>query len=156
LLAGPAVGVREQVKGEMNNRWCCAGSAGVPLRRAGLAAGLGTLSLTGRVLPTTFLSRIIRFDPAQRLQRLQQPVLALYATDDWMVDEAPNLTRLQHHFGRQSGTSALSVHVVEGANHWFGSGGGCPGERAEPGFLPGFWKAFEDAEFWSRVADAPA
>jgi uncharacterized protein len=151
LLAGPALGVREQVKGEMNNRWRCAGAPAVGVRRAGLAAGLGTLAVTGRVVPTTFLSRIVRFDPAPRLERIHQPVLALYATDDWMVDEEPNQARLQRHFGKQSGNAALRVHVVDGANHWFGSGGGCPSEHAAPGFLADFWGAFGDPLFWTAV-----
>jgi uncharacterized protein len=151
LLAGPAMGVREQVMAEMSNRWRCAGSRGVRLRRAGLAGGLSALAVSGRVVPTTFLSRIIRFDPAPRLERIHQPLLALYATDDWMVDGAPNQARLQRHFGAQSGNPALRIHVIDGANHWFGSGGRCPSEHAVPGFLPDFWDALGDTEFWRAV-----
>jgi uncharacterized protein len=154
LLAGPSIGVREQVQGEMNNRWRCADSRGVGLRRVGLAAGLSVLSFTGRVFPTTFLSRIIRFEPAARLERIEQPLLTLYATNDWMVVEEPNLARLQRHFGKQSGNSALHVHLIDGANHWFGSGGGCPGEPAGRAFLPDFWRAIDDPRFWSAVEGA--
>jgi uncharacterized protein len=154
LLAGPAEGVNEQVRAEMDNRWRCAGASVTGMRRVALRAGLGALSTTGRVVPTTFLSRIVRFDPASRLERIEQPVLALYATDDWMVDAEPNLARLQRHFGRRSGNISLWTAVVDGANHWFGSGGACPGERAEPGFLPGFWNAFGEPRFWAAVEGA--
>jgi hypothetical protein len=47
---------------------------------------------------------------------------------------------------------ALRVHVIDGANHWFGRGGGCPSsERAVPEFLPDFWCALGDPGFWHAV-----
>jgi hypothetical protein len=106
------------------------------------------MSFTSRVVPTGFLSRIIRFDPAPRFEVIEQPVLALFGTNDWMVEHESNIARMSAHFGKRSGNTALFTHVVDGANHWFGEGGRCPGDIPRMEYMETFWSALADERFW--------
>jgi uncharacterized protein len=153
LMAGPAISVRQQVREETRDRWACRDAAFAGLRAAGLDLGISALQLSSAVVPTGFLSRLINFRPKSYLRRIEQPVLALYGTNDWMVSPDTSIPPLQREFGRDSGNTALFIEVIEGANHWFGERGGCPGEARGNSFLPAFLKALDAPAYWEKVAN---
>ncbi|MCC5870481.1 MAG: alpha/beta fold hydrolase [Gammaproteobacteria bacterium] len=150
-LAGPAIGVRQQIIEDTTNRWQCDGRRLLGLRRAGLGAMLSTLGAAGRVLPAGYLARIVRYDPAEDLARIERPMLALFAGNDIMVMPESNIAPLERHFGRISGNRQLIVASVEGVDHFFREGAFCLGGPRPQSFAPGFWEAMETPAFWQSV-----
>lgn len=151
-LAGPAIGVRQQIIEDTENRWRCDDRRMPGLRRAGLAVGLSLIGAAGRIVPAGYLSRIVRYNPAEDLAQLEQPMLALFAGNDIMVMPETNIPLLQRHFGRISGNDALVIQTIEGLDHFFRYGDFCLDGGRPQGFAPEFWQALASPEFWSRVS----
>lgn len=150
-LAGPATDVRQQIVEDTVNRWRCDDKGFLALRQAGLGGMLSGLGAIGRVLPAGYLSRIVHYDPADDLARMEQPMLALFATNDIMVMPETNIPRLEHHFGRESGNTQLVVASINGLDHFFRYGAFCLDAPRPANFAPEFWQALDSSEFWRHV-----
>lgn len=153
-LAGPAISVREQIMEDMTNRWHCQGLPFQRLRRAGLDMMLAGLSGLGRVVPVGYLSRIARYNPADDLARMEQPMLALFATNDIMVMPETNVPRLNHDFGRYSGNQQLVIETIPHIDHFFRHGELCLGGSRAQAFAPDFWTALGEPSFWKVINDS--
>jgi len=150
-LAGPAIGVRQQIIEDTANRWQCDERRVQGLRRAGLGMMLSGMGGIGRIMPAGYLSRIVRYDPAEDLARMHQPMLALFASNDIMVMPETNIPRLEQYFGRASGNRQLVVEVLPGLDHFFRQGAFCLGEARPQSFDATFWAVLESPEFWQLV-----
>ncbi len=151
-LAGPAIGVRQQIIEDTANRWQCEERRVQGLRRAGLGMMLSGMGGLGRIMPAGYLSRIVRYDPAEDLARMQQPMLALFASNDIMVMPETNIPRLHQYFGRDSANRQLVVETLPGLDHFFRQGAFCLGEARPQSFDATFWEVLEVPEFWRHVA----
>jgi len=147
-LAGPAIGVRQQIIEDTVNRWQCDEAGALGLRRAGLGMMLSSMGALGRILPAGYLSKIVRYDPADDLARMHQPMLALFATNDIMVMPETNVAPLEEHFGSDSGNRHLFVETVPGLDHFFRVGEFCLGSPRAQTFAPEFWAAMATSTFW--------
>lgn len=150
-LAGPAIGVRQQIIEDTANRWECDQRRLIGLRRAGLGMMLSSVGGIGRLLPVGYLSGIVRYDPAEDLDRLEQPMLALFAGNDIMVMPETNRPVLEAHFGQASGNRRLTIEVIEGLDHFFRHGEFCLSGGRPQQFAPAFWTAFESEAFWRSL-----
>lgn len=152
-LAGPAVGVREQILDDVSSNWRCRGNPPwlVTARRLGMNAALAAYGLVSRIAPIGYLGRIIRYDPARDIRSLSQPVLAIFAENDRLVHAAKNAERMEALL-RDSPSPAWFVRQVPAADHFFRPSGFCdePGDRWE--WAPGFWEALDTEDFWRAVA----
>ena len=151
-LAGPAISVRQQIIEDTANRWECEERRAQGLRRAGLGMMLSGMGGLGRLMPAGYLSRIVRYDPADDLAQMQQPMLALFASNDIMVMPETNVPRLEQYFGSDSGNRQLFVETVPGLDHFFREGAFCLGEARPQSFAATFWKALESSEFWQHAS----
>ncbi|MEA5445702.1 alpha/beta fold hydrolase [Gammaproteobacteria bacterium AB-CW1] len=151
-LAGPAIGVRQQIIEDTENRWRCEERRLLGLRRAGLAGSLSLIGTAGRIMPAGYLSGIVRYDPADDLARLQQPMLALFAGNDIMVMPETNIPPLQKHFGKASGNDGLVIETIEGLDHFFRHGAFCLDGGRPQGFAPEFWEALAAPAFWQQLS----
>jgi uncharacterized protein len=147
-LAGPATGVREQIIEDTANRWQCDEKRVLGLRRAGLGMMLSGMGALGRIMPAGYLSKIVRYDPADDLAGMQQPMLALFATNDIMVMPETNVPRLEQQFGRDSGNRKLFIETLAGLDHFFRAGEFCLGSPRAQTFAPDFWAAMAAPSFW--------
>ncbi|QOC22395.1 alpha/beta fold hydrolase [Wenzhouxiangella sp. AB-CW3] len=147
-LAGPAIGVRQQIIEDTVNRWQCDEQSALGLRRAGLGTMLSVMGALGRVVPAGYLSRIVRYDPADDLARMRQPMLALFATHDIMVMPETNVPRLERYFGRDTGNTHLVVETIPGLDHFFRHGSFCLDTPRPQSFDPEFWAALGSSSFW--------
>lgn len=155
-LAGPAIGVRQQVMEDMSNRWECERRSLAGLRQTGLGVALSALGGISRIMPAGYLSRIVRYDPAEDLAGIGQPMLALFATHDIMVMPETNVPRLEQHFGHASGNDHLFVETIIGLDHVFRYGELCPGGSRPGTFAAEFWEALAHPAFWRVVSrDTP-
>jgi uncharacterized protein len=145
LLAGPGQTVRDQIltyerllherrgrsPGEVER-------AVASLRRQlALAAAVRPLCSTLRV---HYICRIIHFDPADYLARINVPLLAIFAEVDPMVPPEPNITLLCSGL-RRAGNPDVTVRVFPGANHdFFAAHTGLPEEyrHLQREHVPGF------------------
>ncbi len=150
-LAGPAIGVREQIIEDTANRWQCDERRALGLRRAGLGMMLSGMGALGRVVPAGYLSRIVRYDPADDLAAMQQPMLALFADNDIMVMPETNVPRLEQHFGRDSGNPHRVVKKIPGLDHFFRAGSFCLDSPRPQSFDPDFWAALDAPAFWEAI-----
>ncbi len=150
-LAGPAIGVRQQIIEDTANRWECDGRRALGARRAGLGMMLSGMGALSRIVSVGYLSRIVRYDPAEDLARLTQPMLALFATNDIMVMPETNVPRLEQQFGDNSGNRQLVSETLPGLDHFFRDGAFCLGEARAQTFAPGFWVALEAPAFWEAI-----
>ncbi len=149
-LAGPAISVRQQIIEDTANRWQCDQRRAQGLRRTGLGMLLSSMGTAGRVIPVGYLSRIVRYDPAGDLARMQQPLLALFASNDIMVMPETNIPRLQEFFGRDSGNRQLFIETLPGLDHFFRAGEFCLGPPRPQTFDPQFWEALAAPGFWQQ------
>jgi pimeloyl-ACP methyl ester carboxylesterase len=154
-LAGPAIGVRQQIIEDTANGWQCDERRVQGLRRAGLGMMLSGMGGLGRILPAGYLSGIVRYDPADDLARVQQPMLALFAANDIMVMPESNIPRLKQHFGRDSGNQQLFVETLAGLDHFFREGEFCLGQARPRRFAADFWAALDTPDFWARTLNSP-
>ena len=153
-LAGPAISVRQQIMEDTTNRWHCEELRFQRLRQAGLSMMLSSLSGIGRILPAGYLSGIVRYDPSDDLAKMKQPLLALFSSNDIMVMPETNVTRLERHFGRNSGNRKLVIETIPGLDHFFREGEFCLGGPRPQTFHSGFWEALAAPSFWVMVNDS--
>ena len=150
-LAGPSTSVRQQIIEDTVNRWQCDQRRAVALRRTGLRMMLSTMGGIGRVVPAGYLSRIVRYDPADDLAALSQPMLALFASNDIMVMPETNVPRLERYFGRETANRQLNIETIPELDHFFREGEFCLGNRRPQLFAAGFWEAMANSDFWNAV-----
>jgi uncharacterized protein len=150
-LAGPAIGVRQQIIEDTANRWQCDERRALGLRRAGLGMMLSGMGVLGRVVPAGYLSGIVRYDPVEDLARMEQPMLALFAGNDIMVMPETNVARLKQYFGRDSGNRQLLVETLPGLDHFFREGEFCLGQTRPQRFAAEFWQGLAAPDFWRQV-----
>lgn len=150
-FAGPAIGVRQQIMEDTSNRWICEERRFAGARRAGLGMMLSSVGAIGRLVPVGYLSRIVRYDSAEDLARIEQPMLALFGSNDIMVMPQTNRPRLERHFGRNSGNRQLTIEIIDGLDHFFREGEFCLGGPRPQTFAKSFWNAFEAPEFWEQA-----
>ncbi len=150
-LAGPSIGVRQQIIEDTVNRWQCDERRLLSARRAGLGMMLSGMGGLGRIMPAGYLSKIVRYDPAEDLARMEQPMLALFATNDIMVMPETNIPRLEQYFGRDSGNRQLFVETLPGLDHFFREGEFCLGEARPRSFAETFWTALDAPGFQDRI-----
>jgi uncharacterized protein len=150
LLAGPAVSVKQQISDDAQGNWACRSVSGIDhaVRRTALRFGLGSLGLAARVVQPGYLSRIIHFDPRPLLPGIRQPMLAVFAGNDHLVEPKSNRARLARYSGTAHGNARLVVTTVQGADHFFRTSPSCPGERRPTEWAPGFFRALETVDLW--------
>lgn len=152
-LAGPAVSVKEQILDDMEANWLCSGNPAwlAAARRAGMQLVLGAYQLFSHVASIGYLSRIINYDPGRDLERISQPMLAIFAENDRLVRADKNARLLETHL-RRSSSRAWFIRKVPGANHFFRPSGFCGGPSEQPWrWADGFWEALGAEEFWRAV-----
>ncbi|TVR92661.1 MAG: alpha/beta hydrolase [Wenzhouxiangellaceae bacterium] len=153
-LAGPSISVRQQIVEDTVNRWQCDQRRAVALRRSGLGLMLSTMGGIGRIVPAGYLSRIVRYDPADDLAAISQPMLALFASNDIMVMPETNVPRLERYFGRGTANRQLYVETIPELDHFFRKGEFCLGDPRPQSFAAGFWEALANSAFWTAVEGA--
>jgi hypothetical protein len=95
-----------------------------------------------------YLTWIIHFDPRPVLPDIQQPTLAVFAENDYLVEPETNRARLERYFGTAHDNGHLMVATVGGADHFFRSSPRCPGGQRPTERAPGFFRALENVEQW--------
>ena len=149
-LAGPAVSVKEQILDDLEAGWLCSGNPGwlAAAKRAGMGIVLGAYQLVSHVASIGYLSRIINYDPGPDLERISQPMLAIFAENDRLVRADNNARLLEAHL-RRSSSPAWVIRTVPGANHFFRASEFCGGPSEGPWrWAAGFWEALDAPEFW--------
>jgi uncharacterized protein len=123
LLAGPGQTVRDQILAEARiyGERRSLPEAQVEKQVASLRRQLG-LARTGaplcRALRAHYICHIIDFDPTPYLERIQVPVLALFAELDPMVPPEPNVELVRSALER-AGNADVTLHVFPRTNHDF-------------------------------------
>jgi uncharacterized protein len=145
LLAGPGQSVRDQVLTYERLLHERRGRSAEEVERA-VTSLRRQLALASAIRPACialrmhYICRIIDFDPAGYLERLNVPVLAVFAEVDPMVPPGLNIPLLCTGL-RRAGNADVRVHVFPNANHdFFRARTGLPEEyhQLQRAHVPGF------------------
>ena len=153
-LAAPSISVKEQIWDDLEGQWRCRGYSDLArsVGRWVVGVGLGTYEAVSRVHPLGYLGRIIGYDPSSDMKKIRQPMMAIFAGNDRLVDPEKNAT-LARQYLTEAGNLQWVVEIVPQANHWFRRSDFCE-HKTENRWAEGFWTAFGHEGFWREVRRA--